>query len=103
MSLDKLGKLLYNENEGHSLYMHMQAKKVLEKGGSSLSSIKRDSKRGVYKRHLEACEDGWKVVERRKNGREVSSEFFEDYDEAVIAFSFSSGHMVTRQEVPASH
>jgi len=53
-------------------------------------------RKGVYKRELLRCGDGWLLVELRKNGRIVSKEFIADYDEAVVAFSMASRHITPR-------
>jgi len=51
------------------------------------------NKRGVYKRELLECGEGYLVREKAKNGKVVSEEFILDYEEAKIAFSFLSRHM----------
>jgi len=51
------------------------------------------NKKGVFKRELQECGEGYLVIEKAKNGRVIHEEFILDYEDAVIAFSFLSRHM----------
>jgi len=56
--------------------------------------------KGAVKFFLQRTKDGiLKVSARKKNGRVVYSERFEDYNDAVVAYSFLTGRMVTRQQL----